>query len=328
MTLGVTHHGANEHALVALGLVPNVNLFWLVDGAKVQDAPVANLSDGSFPLKEVQTIDLVSTGKANPTALIGWNTGLYRGDMIRGPGHAEISLQQVPLPRGPGHGHGPRREHRGGVPVWRWLRHGDGCSIRWRGLSVSAVPTKQPQEIGTQWVASAPVPGLSTMLSPRYLECRTRSCASSRRPPRTRATSSSTPTMPGPRLWWGWGSPPIRSLPERTSTHRRHRASDADGDASGWSVTEQPVAAENLTLAPRRQWSGGVDLSARHGDRLREHHRPLTIAATDGLDEHMVVRNYQLQVLHTLQPSPPGSPRPMGRAFRRARASTFTASPR
>lgn len=306
MTLGVTHHGANEHALVALGFVPNVSLYWLVDGAKVQDAPVANLSDGSFPLKEVQTIDLVSTGKADPTALIGWNTALYRGDMIRGPGNAEIPLQQVPLPGGPGLvtaldvNTGVGSQYGDGFGMATVVRSGGGVSL------LRTAPTKQPQDIGSQWVASAPVPGLSTMLSPRYLECRdAKLCVVAQ-------TSADTGNVfvysndAAPRLMVGLGQPePMPfTVPERTSRTVDVRVSDTDGDPIRLEVSPSSLSLPNFTMTSTAV-NGGVDLALNTGTVCVSFTQPLTITATDGLDEHAVVRNYQLQVLHTLQPSTP-----------------------
>ena len=306
MTLGVTRHGADEHALAAVGLVPNVNLYWLINGANVQGTPVATLSDGSFPLKEVQTIDLISTGRADPTALIGWNTSLYRGDMIRGPGGASVPLQQVPLPGGPGlvtaldvnTGVGPQSGD--GFGMATVVRSGGGVSL------LRSVPTRQPQDIGTQWVASAPVPELSTMLSPRYLECRdAKLCVVAQ-------TSANTGNVfvytndAAPQLMVGLGQsePMPFTVPERTSRTVDVRVSDSDRDPVRLEVSPSSLSLPGFTLTSTAV-NGGVDLALSSGTVCVSFTQPLTITATDGLDEHAVVRNYQLQVLHTLQPSAP-----------------------
>jgi hypothetical protein len=97
MTLGAERYGGSEHALMALGFNRDVLFYWLVDG----DSPPASIyriANAGLPPKEVQTIDLFPAGGSAPTALYGWDTGLYRGVLARSGG----SFQEVPLPGGPG----------------------------------------------------------------------------------------------------------------------------------------------------------------------------------------------------------------------------------
>lgn len=305
MTAGVARHGVAEHALAAVGWVRDANLYWLVDGAKVSFEPVATFNDGSLPPKEVQTIDLVSTGRADPTALVGWNNGLYRGDLIRVP-NPGIAFQQVPLPGGPGLvtaldvNTGAGTQHGDGFGMATVRRAGGGVSL------VRSMPTTQPQDIGTQWVESGPVPSLPTLLSPRYLECQgAKLCVVAQTSANTGNVFVYTNDM-APQLVVGLGQPePLPfTLPEGASRTVNVRASDMDGDAVRLAVSPGSLSLPNLTLTSTAV-SGGVDLTITAGNTCVTVSEPLTITATDGLDEHAVVRNYQLQVLHTLQPTAP-----------------------
>lgn len=301
MTLGVAHHGASEHALAAVGFFRDVNLHWLIDGSPAS-TPITPLTDGSFPPKEVQTIDLFPTGRADPTALLGWNTGLYRGELTRGPG-ASVSFGEVPLPGGPG------LVTALDVNTGVGAQHGDGFGMatvrRSGGVSLlRSVPAQRPQDIGTQWVASAPVPALSTLLSPRFLECQgAKLCVVAQTTANTGNVFVYTNDAP-PRLTVGTGQAEPFILPERTSRTVNVSAPDSDGDPVRLEVSPSSVSLPGLTMTPTAV-NGGVDLVITAGAVCATISQPLTITATDGLDGHAVVQNYLLQVQHTLQPDAP-----------------------
>lgn len=315
MTVGVAHHGVSEHALAAVGLVRDANLYWLVDGAPVSARPVATFNDGSLPPKEVQTIDLISTGRADPTALVGWNTGLYRGDLNRVT-DAGVSFQQVPLAGGPGlvtavdvnTGTGPQYGDGFGMGTVR--RDGGVISL------MRSMPTTQPQNIGTQWVEGPQVPSLSTLVTPRYLECQgAKLCILAQTAANTGNVFVYTNDM-APQLMVGLGqsAPMPFTVPEHTSRTVDVRISDSDGDAVRLEVSPSSLSAPGFTMTPTVM-DGGVDLALDARTVCVSFSQPLTITATDGLDEHAVVRNYQLQVLHTVQPTAPVISSPNGTRF-------------
>lgn len=301
MTLGVAHHGAAEHALAAVGFFRDVNLHWLIDGSPA-GTPITPLTDGISPPKVVQTIDLFPTGRADPTALLGWNNGLYRGELSRGPG-ANVSFGQVPLPGGPG------LVTALDVNTGVGSQHGDGFGMatvrRSGGVSLlRTMPTTRPQDIGTQWVASTPVPVLGPLLSPRYLECQgAKLCVVAQTTPDTNNVFVYTNDA-RPQLTVGTGQAEPFILPERTSRTVSVTTSDSDGDPVRLEVSPSSVSLPGLTMTPTVV-SGGVDLAITAGAACVTLSQPLTITATDGLDGHAVVRNYLLQVQHTLQPDAP-----------------------
>ncbi|KFE69342.1 hypothetical protein DB31_6317 [Hyalangium minutum] len=301
MALGVAHHGAAEHALAAVSFLRDVNLHWLIDGSPA-GTPITPLNDGSFPPKEVQTIDLFPTGRADPTALLGWNNGLYRGELSRGPG-ANVSFGEVPLPGGPG------LVTALDVNTGVGAQHGDGfgmATVRRSGgvALLRTVPTTRPQDIGTQWVASTPVPALSSLLSPRYLECQgAKLCVVAQTTANTGNVFVYINDAP-PQLMVGTGQAEPFILPERTSRTVNVSAPDSDGDPVRLEVSPSSVSLPGLTMTPTVV-GGGVDLAITAGAVCATISQPLTITATDGLDGHAVVRNYLLQVQHTLQPNAP-----------------------
>jgi uncharacterized protein (TIGR03382 family) len=294
MTVGVLSQGASEHALVAVSVLREVRLHWLTDGAQAVRYTIA---DAGVPPKEVQTIDLFPAGGTAPTALFGWDNGLYRGPLTRDGGYP---FQEVPLPGGPG------SVTAVDVNTGAGAQYGDGfgmATVRRDGgvALLRAVPTDQPQDIGIRWEATGTIPAL---LSPRYLECRgAKLCviAQTATPPANVFVYTNdeppqitvTPELPEPF-----------SLSEGMSRTVSVRTTDTDGDAVRLSVTPSSLSRPGFTLTPTLV-NGGVDLALNAGTVCASFTEPITITATDGLDEHAVVQKHLLQVQHTLQPDAP-----------------------
>jgi uncharacterized protein (TIGR03382 family) len=305
MNVAALSQGGLEHALVAVGHLRNVELYWFTNGTR---ASPFILPDAGLPPRPVQTIDLFPAGGTTPTALFGWDNKLYRGPLV---GTGGFPFQEVSLPGGPGSvtaldvNTGPGAQHGDGFGMATLQRDGGVVTL------MRAVPEGQPQQVGTRWQASALPAGLPPLVSPRSVDCRgARLCVIGQAVPNTGNVFVYTNDAP-PQIRVESQLPSPFSVPEGTTRTINLRASDPDGDPVRMTVTPSSVSQAGYTMTTT-EVDGGVDLLVNAGTNCVTRTQPLTIAATDGLDEHRVTQDYVLQVEHTVRPDAPSVTPPTG----------------
>jgi uncharacterized protein (TIGR03382 family) len=295
--LGVLRLESSDDALVGLRdqIDASAHLRWYRNGV-FQSSYVLAPPPGDT--REVQAIDLFLGGGTTPTALVGWTDGLRRGALVAGGGNP---FTPVPLPLSPGAWMVTGVDVNTGAGS---AAYGDGfgmaTAVRPGEVALlSAVPSAVPEQIGTQWQVNPTYPPAAS--APRYLDCHgAEFCVVAQ----NKADTGNVLVYTNRFAPWLTVDPETSVL-EGTTRVIPIRAGDLDGDALR--LTVEPRTADTQTLAlSTEEVPGGVDLQLTGKTVCADDSLRVTVTATDGLRRHEQSRSFDVQVLHTRRPAPPG----------------------
>jgi hypothetical protein len=294
--LGVLRMGSAEEVLFGIKEFNAVTLYWYRNDFEMAsyffDAPTsAPVVSGS------EVVDLFPAGGDTPTALFSWGNSLYRGTLEQGGS----PFMELSYPGGEG------TITALDVNTGSGGQHGDGFGMatvqRDGGVTLlSAVPTAQPQDIGSEWRVNPTLP--TGLTAPRALECYGSSfCVIAHGAATGDNVFIYTNDAP-PSLTVDSGSPNPFELSSGMSRTINIRAPDSDGDAVLVKVVPSSLSENGFSMTTTAV-DGGVDILLDATTACSNIRQAINISATDGLDSHIRAENHVLQVQRALAPTAP-----------------------